>query len=128
MLIIYAVAAAAIVPAPALAVAPGISAPDRSIEQRIVGGLWIGSFLQKDWTFEFYNEGGKVQGRYLMSGGHSWHPLNETLVSGSAVSFSIESKPEVSFSLAVDAAERRMSGTVTVDGFGAIPFFAMRAP
>jgi hypothetical protein len=130
MYIIYATAAAAVVSAPIHAVAtePGTSISAQSIEQRIVGGAWTGKLLQKDWIFEFRNEDGMLQGRLMASGGRNWQPLHEVIISGGSVSFGLESKPKMSFSLEVGTTNRNMSGTVTLDGLGTLPFSATRTP
>ena len=123
-------AVAAVVSAPISSGVSVLGAPveAQGVEKSIIGGTWTGSFLQKDWTFEFRNEDGRLQGRYMRSGGRNWQPLNEIRVSGRSVSFSIESKPKVSFALEVDAADRNMSGTVTIDGMATVPFSAARIP
>lgn len=89
-------------------------------------GVWTGSLLQKEWTFEFTAEGGNWSGRYMSPNGVKWHPLSGVVVSGRSVSFSMESKPKLSFALEVDAIKPTMSGTVTIEGVATVPFSATR--
>jgi hypothetical protein len=95
-------------------------------ERSVVEGAWMGKFLQRDWTFELKKEDNGWSGRYMRSDTSSWHPLSELVISGRSVSFSIESKPKVSFSLEVDTKKPDMSGAVTIDGVAIVPFSAIR--
>ena len=97
-----------------------------NLEQRLAQGSWTGNFLQRDWTFTFDNESDKLSGRYIRSDGKNWYPLNDLSVSGCTISFSIESKPNVSFLLDFDASDQ-MSGTVNIDGLATVPFLATRS-
>lgn len=128
MSIISFMIASAFIAAPANAPAsPSAPVDARGVEQGIVGGTWTGKFLQKDWLFEFRNENGRLQGRYMTSGGRDWQPLNQIVVSKRSLTFNLGSKPNVSFALEVGSADRNLSGTVTLDGFGTVPFVATRA-
>ncbi|MFL6844378.1 MAG: hypothetical protein ACJ8ER_05810 [Allosphingosinicella sp.] len=131
MFIIYAMAAGAAAasnPAPAVAAASNSPISARSVEKTIVGGAWTGKLLQKEWIFEFRNEDGRMQGRLMASGGRNWQPLHGLAVSGRSVSFGLESKPKMSFSLEVGDTNHEMAGTVTLDGLGKLPFSATRTP
>lgn len=123
-----AVIAAAIVFTSAHAAAAHSVAPAeaRAVEQGLAGGTWTGKFLQKDWMFEFRNEDGSLKGKYMTAGGREWQPLNEIVVSKRRVTFNLGSKPNASFDLEIGAADRNLSGTVTLEGFGTIPFVAAR--
>jgi len=109
---------------------PAVHTPTvaENMERSVVEGAWTGKFLQRDWTFEFKNEGGGWSGKYMRSDGKSWLPLNDLVVSGGSVSFSIESTPKVSFSLSIDAENQTMAGTTTIDGVATVPFSAARKP
>lgn len=98
----------------------------QSDERSIAAGAWTGKFLQRDWTFELKQENGEWSGQYMRSDTGNWHPLNDLVISGLSVSFSIESKPQVSFALEVDKKKANMSGAVTIDGVATIPFSAAR--
>lgn len=89
-------------------------------------GTWRGSFLQREWTFEFTNEEGRWSGRYIRSDGPRWHPLADVAIVGRSVSFSIASQPRIRFALELETGSRTMSGTVTIDGYGTVPFSAAR--
>lgn len=109
---------------------PAVHTPTaaQNMERSVVEGAWTGKFLQRDWTFEFRNEGGAWSGKYMRSDGKSWLPVNELVVSGRSVSFSIESTPKVSFSLSIGAENQNMAGTTTIDGVATVPFSAARKP
>lgn len=115
---------ALLAPSPSEVSASPTSAPVPSVVQ----GAWTGKFLQRDWTFEFKNEGGGWSGKYMRSDGKSWLPLNDLVVSGRSVSFSIEATPKVSFALSIDAENQNMAGTTTIDGVATVPFSAARKP
>lgn len=96
---------------------------------QIIGtGAWRGSFLQRDWTFEFSHQDGRWSGRYIRSDAREWHALTQVTVSGRSVSFNFNSEPGISFALELDAEGRTLSGTATIDGLGTVPFSAARAP
>ena len=101
-------------------------AGSQMVQSSSLGGLWIGSLLQKEWTFEFTTEGGNWSGRYMPPGGVKWHPLSAPVISGRSVSFSMESKPKLSFALELDTVKPTMSGTVTIEGVATVPFSATR--
>ncbi|HZG08000.1 MAG TPA: hypothetical protein VEZ70_03365 [Allosphingosinicella sp.] len=130
MFLTHVIAAAAAIAAPAFAMTSFVAAPISagSVEQKIIGGAWTGKFLQRDWTFEFRNEDGKLQGRYIRSDGRTWLPLNDILLSERSVAFSIESKPKVSFALEIARGDQDLAGTATVDGVATVPFSATRVP
>ncbi len=130
MFIKFALAAAAVLSMPASAGAPSPNAPAAaaSVEQGIAGRAWTGTFLQRDWTFEFAHEGGRLQGRYMRSDGGKWLPLNDLLLSGRSLSFGIESKPKISFALQLGASDQDLSGTVTLEGVAVVPFSATQKP
>ena len=98
----------------------------QNVEPSRLSGVWTGSLLQKEWTFEFTAERGNWSGRYMPPGGVKWHPLSGLVVSGRSVNFSMESKPKLSFALEVDAIKPTMSGTVTIEGVETVPFSATR--
>ena len=76
--------------------------------------------------FEFTNEDGRLKGKYMPSGGREWQPLNGIVVSKRSITFNLGSKPNISFDLEIGATDRNLSGTVTLEGFGTIPFAAAR--
>jgi hypothetical protein len=100
----------------------------QNVDQILPEGVWSGRFLERDWTFEFNKADGNWSGKYRRSDGTKWLPLNDLVVSGRSVVFSIESKPKVSFSLEVDTEKSNMAGTVNVDGVATVPFSAARVP
>lgn len=130
MLPVYFLAFLAALPLPISSIMPLPDSPTASeakhVEQVIAGGPWKGSFLQRDWTFEFAKQDGQWSGRYMRSDGRSWQSLQQLTISGRSVSFGIESKPKVSFALEVGSTNREMSGTVTIEGFATVPFSASR--
>lgn len=91
-------------------------------------GVWTGSLLQKEWTFEFKADGAGWSGRYMPPGGVKWHPLTAVRVSGRSLGFNMDSKPKLDFALEVDAAKPVMSGTVVIEGVATVPFSATRKP
>lgn len=130
MYIMKILAAATITSMPSLvAIPPSVTLIGaRGVEQRIVGGSWTGKFLQNDWTFRFTNENGNLQGEFTTSSGGKWQPISRVTISDGSILLAIDSKPKVNFSLELDAADRNMSGHVSLDGFGTVPFSAMRIP
>lgn len=101
---------------------------NQSVQSNKLGGVWTGSFLQKEWTFEFTAEGSDWSGRYMPPGGVKWHPLSGLVVSGRSVSFSMDTKPKLSFALEIDAVKPTLSGPVTIDGVATVLFSATRKP
>jgi hypothetical protein len=97
-----------------------------SVQTSSLAGVWTGSLLQKEWTFEFKAEGGDWSGRYMPPGGVKWHALTAVRVSKGAVAFSMDSKPKLSFELGLDAAKAVMSGSVVIEGVATVPFLATR--
>lgn len=130
MVISYGIAAVSAVLMSSSFASPAAPTPTaaQNMEQILAEGPWTGKFLQRDWTFEFKNEGGGWSGKYMRSDGKSWLPLNDLVVSERSVSFSIESTPKVSFSLSIDAENQNMAGTATIDGVATVPFSAARKP
>lgn len=129
MFIMQVMAVAAIsAPVPPVAHHAASSVDVSSVDKSLLGGTWTGKFLQRDWNFSFSDADGKLQGKYIRSDGRDWHPLNEIAASKRSISFTIESKPKVSFSLEVAPSKQNLTGTVTIDGVATIPFTATRAP
>lgn len=93
---------------------------------RCIEGSWTGPFLQYDWTLEFKQDGGVWSGRYRTSKTNLWHPLQSLAVSGGALSFGIESTPQVTFALKLDASARTLAGEVRVADHPSLPFSATR--
>lgn len=91
-------------------------------------GVWTGSLLQKEWTFEFKADGAEWSGRYMPPGGVKWHPLTAVRVSNRSLKFEMDSKPKLDFSLEIDAAKAAMSGMVVIEGVATVPFSATRKP
>jgi len=93
-----------------------------------LAGIWTGSLLQRDWSLEFKNQGGSWSGAYKVPGGKTWHPVSNLVVKGSAISFVIPSKPQISFALNFENRTSGLEGTATIDGLATVPFSATRAP
>ena len=99
-----------------------------TVQANSLAGVWTGSLLQKEWTFEFKMEGTGWSGRYKPPGGVEWHPLTAVRVSSRSVTFGMDSKPKLGFDLKLDAPRPTMSGTVHIEGVATIPFLATRKP
>lgn len=99
-----------------------------TVQATSLAGVWTGSLLQKEWTFEFKMEGTDWSGRYMPPGGVKWHPLTAVRVSSRSVTFSMDSKPKLGFELQIDAPRPTMSGTVIIEGVATVPFLATRKP
>lgn len=104
-------------------------APTRCAAGRVADrlqGEWAGPFTGADWIFRFTCENGVWTGRYISSKGKNWHPLLGLTVAGDAVSFMIESRPQVTFKLRLDGGAGMLSGDVDIGGLHTLPFAATR--
>jgi hypothetical protein len=133
MLVILIAAALAAAPSAAATIESSTSVAADTPEQVIGSGAWRGSFGQREWTFEFLHQNGGWSGRGGLSEERERKAItdlkiSDLRVSGRSVSFSLASRPKVSFALELDASGRNLAGTATVADLATVPFSATRVP
>ncbi|WP_294327088.1 hypothetical protein [uncultured Sphingomonas sp.] len=93
-----------------------------------VAGQWTGNFAGADWTFDLSRDGKGWSGRYRTTKAPTWKPLEEVTVTQGCATFGIESKPRVTFALALAPGGTAMAGNVIIAGLATLPFTARREP
>lgn len=133
MLVKLIAAALAAAPIAAATIESSTSVAADTPEQIIGSGAWRGSFGQREWTFEFFHQNGGWSGRGGVGAEGERRAVEDLriadlTVSGRSVSFSLASRPRVSFALELDASGRNLAGTATVADLATMPFSATRVP